>query len=291
MNTTKRQLQKDHTRKKILDTALLEFGKNGILNTRMSDIAKAANVSHGTVFSHFETQEALISAVIETFGSSVTFRTHELASNCAGVRDVLQAHLTGIMEVEKFYTRLVIETRLLPQVSRETFVIIQSAISLHLSEAAQREMKAGTIAVMPIPLLFNTWMGLIHYYLTNGDLFAPEGSVLKRYGADLLDHFMNLLQPKYRMGSRLNEVNKMSDLQKLPNIGKTAESMLMDAGIHSPEELIRIGSKEAFLRIRLNDQTACLHMLYGLEGAIEGIRDADLSEETKQNLKAFYKTL
>jgi AcrR family transcriptional regulator len=148
------------------------------------------------VFAHFETQEALISAVIEEFGEKIALRTHELATNCAGVREVLSAHLTGIMEVEEFYTRLVIESRMLPKVSRETFVMIQSAISLHLSQAAQREMEAGTIAPMPVALLFNTWVGLIHYYLINGDLFAPEGQVLKRYGQSLLDHYMSLLQPK-----------------------------------------------------------------------------------------------
>jgi DNA transformation protein and related proteins len=83
----------------------------------------------------------------------------------------------------------------------------------------------------------------------------------------------------------------MGALQKLPNIGKVAESLLMEVGIHSPEELFSIGSKEAFLRIRLKDQTACLHMLYGLEGAVQGIPDTELSEETKQELKDFYKTL
>ena len=83
----------------------------------------------------------------------------------------------------------------------------------------------------------------------------------------------------------------MGILQKLPNIGKVAESLLIDAGIHSPEELLSMGSKEAFLRIRLKDQTVCLHMLYGLEGAVQGIPDTELSAETKQDLKKFYKTL
>jgi len=83
----------------------------------------------------------------------------------------------------------------------------------------------------------------------------------------------------------------MSTLQRLPNIGKVAEALLLASGISTPEELISLGSKEAFLRIRLQDPTACLHMLYGLEGAVEGIPDTQLCEETKQELKAFFKTL
>jgi len=32
-------------------------------------------------------------------------------------------------------------------------------------------------------------------------------------------------------------------------------------------------------------------MLYGLEGAVRGIKDTQLSKEIKQELKEFYKTL
>ena len=83
----------------------------------------------------------------------------------------------------------------------------------------------------------------------------------------------------------------MSSLQKLPNIGKVAEELLIRSGIDTPEKLRSMGSKEAFLRIRLLDPTACIRMLYGIEGAVQGIRDLDLSENTKQELKAFYRSL
>jgi AcrR family transcriptional regulator len=74
-----RQQQKENTRRKLLDTALDVFSRNGITATRMSDIAEAAGVSHGTVFLHFESQEVLISAVIEDFGFRMASRTHELS--------------------------------------------------------------------------------------------------------------------------------------------------------------------------------------------------------------------
>ena len=83
----------------------------------------------------------------------------------------------------------------------------------------------------------------------------------------------------------------MTALQKLPNIGKVAEDLLIKAGIDTPEKLISIGSREAFLKIRLYDSTACIHMLYGLEGAVQGIRDNDLSDEDKQSLKSFFRSL
>lgn len=196
MLKTQRQIQKDQTRKHLIDTAFQQFAQNGLTTTRTADIAKAAKVSHGTVFAHFSTQEALLNAVIEEFDIRVSLRLHELAACVSSVRDVLAAHLKGLTEFEAFYTRLVIEGRLLPERARNTFIIIQSAISFHLSQAAEREMKEGTIGPCPIHLLFNTWIGLIHYYLANNDLFAPGESVLERYGPELLEHYMSLIALK-----------------------------------------------------------------------------------------------
>lgn len=83
----------------------------------------------------------------------------------------------------------------------------------------------------------------------------------------------------------------MGKLSDLPNISRVTESKLIEAGINSPEQLIEMGSKDAFIRIRANDPTACLSMLYGLEGAVEGIKDKFLSSDTKEELKAFFKSL
>lgn len=193
MIKNQRQIQKEQTRNKLLEVSFQEFAERGIMATRMSDIAQAAGVSHGTVFTHFSSQEILITTVIETFGEKVALRIHELSDEMGGVYDLLKAHLEGLLEFEAFYTRLLIEARLLPKIARDTLISIQSAISIHLSRAAQHEMETGKIKTMPLHLLFNTWLGLIHYYLANGDLFAPQDSVLRRHGSMLLDHFIGLI--------------------------------------------------------------------------------------------------
>lgn len=84
----------------------------------------------------------------------------------------------------------------------------------------------------------------------------------------------------------------MGGLSDLPNVGKVLESNLLRAGIKTPEQLRIIGAEEAFMRIRADaDPGACLHMLYGIQGAIEGIPDKSLPDDTKQRLKAFFKSL
>ena len=80
----------------------------------------------------------------------------------------------------------------------------------------------------------------------------------------------------------------MGELSKLPNIGKSVEEQLNLVGINTVEDLKIIGSKEAWLKIREIDKSACINRLYALEGAVEGIRWHNLSEEKKLMLKEFY---
>jgi len=80
----------------------------------------------------------------------------------------------------------------------------------------------------------------------------------------------------------------MNDLSMLPNIGKTVEKQLNEVGVETVKQLIKIGSKQAWLRIKGIDDSACINRLYALEGAIQGIRWHNLSEEVKGELKEFY---
>ncbi|MDF2922895.1 MAG: transcriptional regulator, TetR family [Paenibacillaceae bacterium] len=193
MTQTRRQQQKQQTRNHIVSTAMSQFAGTGLTKTRTAEIAKAANVSHGTLFVHFATQEELVTEVISQFGSTVNNRLHELAAGRRKLGEVLEAHLTGLTEHEELYTWLIVENRLLPEHARNIFISIQSTISHHIGEAAVREMEAGSIRHMPLHLLFNGWVGLVHHYLINRDLFAPGGSVLKQCGEELLKHYMGLL--------------------------------------------------------------------------------------------------
>lgn len=80
----------------------------------------------------------------------------------------------------------------------------------------------------------------------------------------------------------------MGELANLPNIGKVVEEQLNQVGITTYEELKEIGSRQAWLRIKGIDDSACIHRLYSLEGAILGIKKANLNPDTKADLKDFY---
>lgn len=80
----------------------------------------------------------------------------------------------------------------------------------------------------------------------------------------------------------------MGELSSLPNIGPEVERQLNEVGINTADELRKTGCKQAWLKIKAIDESACIHRLYGLEGAIQGIRKTDLAPEKKAELKEFY---
>ena len=80
----------------------------------------------------------------------------------------------------------------------------------------------------------------------------------------------------------------MGELSKLPNIGKVLEMQLKDVGINTIDDLVNLGSKETWLKIKEIDDSACLNRLMAVEGAIQNIRWHNLSEEDKDKLRNFY---
>ncbi len=192
MKANSRQQQKERTRERLLHSAYDVFSRQGITQSRMEDIAREAGVSHGTVFVHFKTQEDLIEAVVNRYCGEIAARTHDLSQDGDSLEAVLGAHLQGIGAHEAFYTRLVLEARRLPQGARDSFVGIQSVLSLHFTQALARDGTAERTQI-PAHMLFSMWIGLIHHYLANGDLYAPEGGVIARYGPALLHAYLRLM--------------------------------------------------------------------------------------------------
>lgn len=79
------------------------------------------------------------------------------------------------------------------------------------------------------------------------------------------------------------------ELSKRINIGKNLESKLKSTGVNSLEDLVALGSQKAFLRIQAHEPDVCINTLYAIEGAIQGIRWHDLSDEIKQELLIFFR--
>lgn len=56
----------------------------------------------------------------------------------------------------------------------------------------------------------------------------------------------------------------------LPGLGPKSLAMLAAAGIHSRADLERLGSVQAYLRVKAAGQNASLNLLWAMEGALTG---------------------
>jgi TetR/AcrR family fatty acid metabolism transcriptional regulator len=63
--TSKKTADRGEKRARILEAAVQAFSREGYYQTRISDIAKAANVADGTVYLYFESKAELLSTLFE----------------------------------------------------------------------------------------------------------------------------------------------------------------------------------------------------------------------------------
>ena len=194
MQAATRQEQKAATRDRLVNAAMALFARKGIVQTTTADIARSIRMSHGVVFLHFPKRDDLVIAVIDEFGRRLAVEFRQALEQDLGLRAVLQAHLRVLAEFEPFYARLVIEAPLLPPKVRSTLLMLHAAVSQRLFLALERERKAGRARRFERPLLFNTWIGLVHHYLVNRDMFAAGDSVIAEQGDTLVQHFMTLVK-------------------------------------------------------------------------------------------------
>ena len=80
----------------------------------------------------------------------------------------------------------------------------------------------------------------------------------------------------------------MGQLSNLPNIGKVVEEQLNAVGITTAEQLSQTGAEQAWLKIQSIDNSACIHRLLAIEGAIRGIKKTEIPDDRKAELKQFY---
>lgn len=86
-------------------------------------------------------------------------------------------------------------------------------------------------------------------------------------------------------------VEVMGEIAKMVNLGEVIEKQLGEVGITTAEQLRETGSKQAWLKIKAIDDSACIHRLLAMEGAIRGVKKTALPEDVKEDLREFYRAV
>jgi AcrR family transcriptional regulator len=190
---TVRTRRRTDTRQKILEAARRVFEGRGFANARTQDVADAAGVSHGSVFVHFQTREALVAAVVDGAILDAEAITRRRLKSARAVEDVLRGHLDGLVQHEDIYARIVAERSFLPKVVQARITEVNSAVSSHIIDALEENGLKDGLKVQPY-FAFNAWIALVHYYLANRDLFAPSGSVLAAKGDEIVRNYLAMIR-------------------------------------------------------------------------------------------------
>ncbi len=189
-----RKEQKEKTRAGLVSKAERLFARVGIANTTTAHVAKALDVSHGTVFIHFPTREDLIQAVVEKFGERLSDELGKKLSTDLSLKELLHAHLNVLSDYEDFYLRLISESQSLPPQIRSLLYAMNASLSYRFYRAGKELMTEGKVKKMEQAVFFNTWMAVVHYHIMNRDLFSDKIPILKHLKNEIVNQFYQLIK-------------------------------------------------------------------------------------------------
>lgn len=136
-----RDEQKEQRRQLIMDTALELFAKKGYADTKIGDIAKAADMSVGLMFHYFESKEKLLEELVR-YGAEATNTPCEL--NFENPLDYFEGFLKILFQYAREVPRVLYLFMMISQIRRG------EGIPPHIKEIAmsvdQIEQSAEVIA-------------------------------------------------------------------------------------------------------------------------------------------------
>lgn len=189
----KREIQKQKTRKLILQTARKIFIEQGFLATTTAQIAAQCGIAHGTLFLHFKNKENLIIEILDQQLEQISFKIVELIRDSSDLKEILSRYLDFIEEAEDFFSVLARELPFYPEQLRRKIIFRESLIRSKFTRVIEQGITSGQLIncdpVMATAFLFST----INYYLSLKTIFVSDGSVIKKFKAKIITNFLTFL--------------------------------------------------------------------------------------------------
>lgn len=187
----KRELQKINTRKKILNFAKEEFILNGFVKAKTSDIAKRANIAHGTLFLHFENKELLILEIFDIELEKITTKLHQILNQSYELNELLFKYLDFIEAEEDFFSIISKEFPDYPEVLKRQIIFREAAIKNYFYRSIDEGITKGIYKSMDITYALSFLFGCINYFLANKDIFVNSGeSVIRTKKKHIIETYL-----------------------------------------------------------------------------------------------------
>ena len=179
---------KDERREQILCAALKVFALRGFAATKISDIAKAAGLSHGLVYHYFDSKEevfyTLVRQALQVSGDSLLMVDAMPIAPIEKVRQTATYIMNGIAAGQEtsYYFLIVMHASVMEGPGRDRYIAGSDA-AIHtmvkiLSEGQQAEqVREGDTMGMSI-MFFSAIMGLAVHNLTMPGFSMPDPELL-----------------------------------------------------------------------------------------------------------------
>lgn len=189
----KRELQKKQTREKIIQIAKAEFIENGFLKSTTANIAKRANVAHGTIFAHFPDKEVLIVEVFLTELKELTDQLHVLLQGVSDIEVLLLNYLDFLEKEELFFAVLAKELPYYPEKLRSQIFYSEGAVRGYFYQALETGIKNKIYKDVDITTTLTFLFGTINYLLCNSESLVGKNSVIKEKRDLIKETFIKLI--------------------------------------------------------------------------------------------------
>lgn len=190
----KRETAKQRTRELILATTTALVRERGVMNLPTAEIARAAGVSHGSLFQHFETREGLMGLVL---GGEITRIARILTDACAEAMDAhrtLGRYLAILHREGVFLARLYAELPFLPAGLQRDAVAMEATIR-NVFFLAIREHNPG-LDERSVAIGLDAFFAQVARYLSLPELYGPGETLIRERGPDLERLFDLLFTPR-----------------------------------------------------------------------------------------------
>jgi TetR/AcrR family acrAB operon transcriptional repressor len=174
------------TRQDVIDAALKVFSQSGYHAARLNDIAKAAGVTRGAIYHHFENKAGLYSALIEEASTTGSVAVTDAISAGKDFTDTCRLILTNsltllennrkmrqIMELSLFKTGSDPELKELEDARRQQALTMVEGIALFMKSGIDNGDLRQDLDPFDVARAFIAYQnGLINLWLTNPNAFS-----------------------------------------------------------------------------------------------------------------------
>ena len=190
-----RQLSKEATRQLILEKTKELIIAGGVLKTSTKQIADSSRVAHGTIFSHFNNREQLISSVIKQELIRIAKELYQFEEQShSSFEKLLREYLVLVSREEDLLVVLSKEFPFFSDDLKREIITTETIVKKLFYNKIREGIDKNIFKPVNIPVALSFLFGTLHFYLSRKEYFVSKDSVINEQKEEIMTIFINILK-------------------------------------------------------------------------------------------------